>query len=315
MTRPRAHGLTRSVQDRLRNVARRENRPYAEILQHYGLERYLYRLSMTPQSDRFVLKGALLMRVWDGAETRATRDIDLLGPTDVSAEEVEQLIRDCATVEVAPDGVEIVPNSVRVTPIRIPDKHVGFRAKFDGFMAKSRLRFQVDVGAGDAVVPEPVQLEYPVLLAFPAPRLRAYTPYTTIAEKFEAIVKLDLANTRMKDYFDLAALAANLVFDGEILRSAVAGTFRSRGIEVPRETPPGLGDGFAQAPEKIVQWKAFVRKSRLEDRTWPLDETVARIRDFLMPAVRAAAEDELFEMMWSPGGPWQSPAAERKRSH
>ena len=306
MIRPRPHGLTRSVQDRLRNAARSENRPYAEILQHYGLERYLYRLSRTPQSDRFVLKGALLMRIWDGAETRATRDIDLLGPSDVSAEEVEQLVRDCATVEVTPDGIEIEADSVRVTPIRIPDKHVGFRARFDGFLAKSRLRFQIDVGAGDSVVPEPIELDYPVLLAFPAPRLRAYTPYTTIAEKFEAIVKLDLANTRMKDYFDLAALAANLEFDGEILGSAVAGTFESRGIEVPKELPPGLEEVFAQAPEKIVQWKAFVRKSRLEKRAGPLDETVARIREFLMPIVRAAGKTQTFEMRWPPGGPWRS---------
>ncbi len=305
MTRPRASGLTKSVQDRLRNVARQENRPYAEILQHYGLERYLYRLSRTPQSDRFVLKGGLLMRVWDGAQSRATRDIDLLGPTDVSAEEVEQLVRDCAVVEVTPDGVEIEADSVRVTPIRIPDKHVGFRARFDGYLGRSRLRFQIDVGTGDSVVPEPVALDYPALLAFPEPRLLAYTPYTAIAEKFEATVKLDLANTRMKDYFDLAALAANLEFDGETLKSAVTRTFESRGIEIPAGPPPGLENGFARAPEKIVQWKAFVRKSRLEDRAWPLGDTVERIRVFLMPAVRAAAGNEEIAMRWRPGGPWQ----------
>lgn len=306
MNRPRAHGLTRSVQDRLRDLARRENRPYAEILQHYGLERYLYRLSQTPQSDRFVLKGALMMRIWDGAQSRPTRDIDLLGPTDISAAEVEQLVRDCVAVEVEADGIDLDPDSVRVTPIRIPEKHVGFRARFDGFLAKSKLRFQVDIGTGDSVVPEPVVVEYPVLLAFPAPRLRAYTPYTTIAEKFEAIVKLDLANTRMKDYFDLAALAANMEFDGEILAAALRRTFENRGIEVPRDTPPGLQEGFAEAAEKAVQWKAFVRKSRLEDRALPLHETLAKIRDFLTLAVGAVAENEAFEMRWPPGGPWQS---------
>ncbi|MCP3958710.1 MAG: nucleotidyl transferase AbiEii/AbiGii toxin family protein [bacterium] len=292
------------MQDRLRNLARRNNRPYAEMLQLYGLERYLYRLSQTTQ--RFVLKGALMMRVWDGAPSRPTRDIDLLGPTGITAEEVEQLVRDCVAVDVAPDGVELEPESIRVTPIRIPKKQVGFRARFDGYLARSRLRFQIDIGTGDGVVPEPVLIDYPVLLEFPAPRLRAYTPYTTIAEKFEAIVKLDLANTRMKDYFDLAALAEGLELDGEILVSALARTFESRGIEIPEEPPPGLSDGFAWAAEKIVQWKAFLRKSLLEGRALPLDETVATIRDFLMPAVNAAAKRKPFTMTWSPGGPWRS---------
>ena len=304
--RPRARGLTESVLARLRNLARQQNRAYAELLQLYGLERYLYRLSRSAQSDRFVLKGALMMRVWDGTESRPTRDIDLHGPADISAGEVEHLIRECAQTQVQDDGVELDLESLRVTRIRIPDQHVvGFRAKFDGFIAKTKLRYQIDVGAGDVVVPDPVMVIFPTLLEFPSPRLRAYTPYTTIAEKFEAMVKLELANTRMKDYFDLAALADRLTLDGPTLANALRGTFAGRAIKLPASTPLGLGPEFVQAEYKEAQWKAFVRKNRLEDRALPFADTVMKIRDFLMPAVSAVARDELFKFTWTAGGPWR----------
>lgn len=306
MIRSQAKGLTQSVLDRLKNLARSENRPYAEYLQLYALERFLYRLSQIPQSHRFILKGALMLRIWEGVESRPTRDIDLLGPIDISADEVEALIRECATVDVPPDGVDLDPESIRVIPIRIPDLHVGFRARFDGYMARTKLRFQIDIGTGDSVVPEPVTIEYPVLLGFPPPRLRAYTPYTTVAEKFEAIVKLGLANTRLKDYFDFVALSAKLDFDGEILTSALTQTFGRRGIELPTATPSGLTDDFFLKPEKIIQWEAFVRKNRLEGSALPLDIAVVRARDFLMPAVNAAARKEPFPMIWPPGGPWET---------
>ncbi len=306
MRRPRAHGLTRSVQDRLRNLARCDGRPYAELLQLWALERYLYRLSRLPHSDRFVLKGALMMRVWQGLDSRPTRDIDLLGPVDITAAAVERLIRDSILVEVPPDGLDLDPESIQISPIRVPEKQVGFRAKFDGFLARSRLRFQVDIGTGDDVVPDPVLVEFPTLLDFPSPRMRAYTPYTSIAEKFQAIVKLELANTRMKDYFDLALLAIRLAFDGEILTSALIRTFEGRGTVLPKDTPPGLEDAFAESEVKVAQWQAFVRKSLLQETALSLSATVTRARQFLMPAVQAAAASEPFPMSWTPGGPWQS---------
>lgn len=297
--------MTQSVHDRLRALARSAGRPYAEVLQLYALERFLYRLSLSPHHDRFILKGALMLRVWHGLETRPTRDIDLLGPVGITDSEVEQVVRDCFLAEVAPDGLEFTPDSIRVTPIRIPEQHIGFRAKFDGHLARIRLRFQIDIGTGDSVIPEPVRIDYPTLLDFPSPRIRAYTPYTSIAEKFEAIVKLDLANTRMKDYFDLNHLSTTLALDGEILALALKQTFGRREMKLPTEAPPGLGGSFTESPEKSLQWTAFVRKSQLEDHALSLDATVARVREFLMPVVKAAAMHEPFLLRWPAGGPWQ----------
>jgi Nucleotidyl transferase AbiEii toxin, Type IV TA system len=314
VTRPRPHGLTRSVQDRLRNIARSENRPYAELLQLYALERFLYRLSLSPQGARFILKGALMMHVWEGMPSRPTRDIDLLGPVGITEAEVEQAIRDCLAAEVIADGIELDSESIRIRPIRVAELHVGFRANLDGFLARSELRFQIDVGTGDNVVPRPVRIDYPTLLDFPSPRIMAYTPYTTIAEKFEALVKLDLANTRMKDFFDLDLLAARLEFDGEILARALGKTFSSRGIELSAETPTGLGERFAQSPVKNAQWQAFVRKGRLEQRAQTLDATVARVRRFLMPVVSATANQETFSLRWPPGGPWYPKEANREET-
>lgn len=296
-------GRVRSIQDRLVQLAKRRNVPHAEILQHYGLERFLYRLSRSAHGQRFILKGALVLQIWQGASARPTRDIDLLGPLSLTATELEAIVADCLRLDGGDDGVTFVEGSLTVVPIRAQAEQVGFRVQLDGHLGTSRLRFQIDVGVGDAVSPAPVLADYPTLLDLPGPRLLVYTPYTIVAEKFNALVTLGGANSRMKDFFDLAQLAASESFDGIVLQSAIRAAFAARSTVVPTTLPEGLEQGFSQLPQKQAQWNAFMRNRRRADLS--LEDAVAQARAFLMPVCSAEGERQPFAATWNPGGPWR----------
>jgi len=228
VSRPQASALVYSIQARLKNAAREGGRPFAELLELYAVERFLHRLGRSPLRDHFVLKGALLLRHWLGADTRPTRDIDLLGPVDLGQERLRELLSDLLRLAVEDDGIEFSLDSIAVRPIRAESPVLGLRAKFDAHLGRTRLRYQVDVGQGDAVFPETVELVPGGLLGMPMASLRAYTPYTTVAEKLEAMVVLGDANSRTKDYYDLLQLPRGLAFDGPTLVESIRRTFARR---------------------------------------------------------------------------------------
>ena len=200
----RATGFVHSIQDRLKNEARARNRPFSELLELYAVERFLHRLGRSAERERFVLKGALLLRQWLGGDTRPTRDIDLLGPVGTDAEHLHEILRELLALGVEDDGVAFRPDTIVVAPIRRDSPIMGWRAHFDAALGRIRLRYQVDVGLGDAVFPATVEVVPGGLLGLPMASVRAYTPYTAIAEKVEAMVVLGEANSRVKDYYDVA---------------------------------------------------------------------------------------------------------------
>jgi hypothetical protein len=195
-------GLTNvaaSVRARLLNKARAEERPFAELLQYYAMERFLYRLSESPHRDRFVLKGALMFSIWGGPATRATKDIDLLSSRTEGVNALVGAVSECLQTGVASDGLTFDPGSVTGEEIRIDAEYNGVRLRFRGTLGSARVSVQVDVGFGDVVTPGAELLTFPTLLDLPAPKLAMYTPETAIAEKVEAMVALGAANTRLKD--------------------------------------------------------------------------------------------------------------------
>lgn len=272
-------GLARSVQVRLSRHAKAIGTDPNLVLTRYSVERFLYRLSRSPYADRFVLKGALLLLAWLGDTLRPTRDADLLGLGDMSDDVLRQIFADVCDVEVESDAMTYFADTVRVEPIRIEDSYGGQRVTLVASIGAARLRVQVDVGIGDAVVPPPTWLDYPCLLDLPRPRLRAYSPETVIAEKLHAIVILGLRNSRMKDYFDLQALAREGALDAIQAAEAIAATFERRNTLLPDGWPPGLGDEFARDATKRTQWKAFLEKNRLNAP--PLAEVVEAVRRFV----------------------------------
>ena len=294
-----------SVRDRLLNRARAENRPFNELLQYYVIERFLYRLSRSQHASHFVLKGALMIQVWGGHLGRSTKDIDLLGRSDNAVESVEAAIRDCLQVEVEDDGVRFDVASIEGKEIVADAEYVGARIRFLAFVGEARLTVQVDVGFGDAIVPAPEPVSYPTLLDFEAPQLMGYPPESTIAEKLQAMVALDRANSRMKDFFDLWLLARDREFEGKRLVEAIRSTFDRRDTPVPEEAPFGLSEEFAEDPLKQTQWNAFLRKTRIAEPPPELGELIALLHEFLMPPLRAASRHESYQAIWSAGGPWK----------
>lgn len=263
---------------RLLNLSKARNVAFDQILTRFALERLLYRLGSTSHRERFLLKGALMFDLWVDEPLRPTRDADFLGFGANDLPSLETAFREICAVPVE-DGIEFDATTVKATEIRKDDHYGGVRITFMGTVAGARCPIQVDIGFGDAVTPAPEDVQYPVLLDdFPAPSLRAYPRYTAIAEKFEAIASLGMANSRMKDFFDLWVLTRQSTLDRDILKRALTATFERRGTDLHATAPIGLTDEFASDPAKQVQWRAFIAKGRLDAPS--LSEVVTYLRGY-----------------------------------
>jgi hypothetical protein len=314
-----------SVHDRLLNRARETERSFNELLQYWAIERFLFRLAQTPHAkEDFVLKGALLLQARGAATGRPTRDIDLLrrgGPAE--AEHLVEVVRACCRVDVADDGMRFDPESIEAEQISRDAEYEGGRIRFRGYLGNARVPMQLDVGVGDALVPGPVAVEYPELLDYGKPRLRGYTLESLIAEKFQVLVSWAEANTRMKDFYDLASLAGRFPFDGARIAGALSATFERRGTPLPpaKEDVPALGPAFYEDRATLQQWEAFLRKARLGEEApsssegegpppssggLTLGKVCDRIAAFLLPPSEALAAGDPFESEWIPGGPWRA---------
>ena len=298
--------LGASVRQRLLNQSRAQGRPFQELLQYFAMERFLFRLAQSPFADRFILKGALLLTAWRAPMARPTIDIDLAGRTSNELDHIKELVGTVCDVVVEPDGIEFNRDSIEVTRIKEDADYEGVRVKFHAVLAKARVPMQIDIGFGDVVVPEPTKIEYPTLLDFPAPSLQAYPRETVIAEKLEALTKLGLLNSRMKDYYDIALLSRMYPFEGRNLIGAIVATFRHRGTRIEAE-PIGLTDAFYTDPARAVQWRAFIRRSRFTEQPGE-ERLVVDIRQFALPVLAAAGDEKPFEACWLPGGPWERSA-------
>ena len=304
-------GLAASVQARLVQHAKATGFDPNVVFARYGTERFLYRLSQSPYADRFILKGALLMLVWLGETIRPTRDADLLGFGDLSRASLTQILQDVCAVPVQPDGLEFLVSSIDVSPIRPTDAYGGTRGTVKARLGNARLHVQIDVGIGDAIVPAPEWLEYPSLLGFPPPRLRVYRPETAIAEKLHAMVELGEANSRMRDFFDIYALAEQCRFSGDILAAAVRATFERRRTPIPESLPLALTPEFAALGTKLSQWRGFLSKSGVNLAPRELAQVIRTNAGFLGSVIDSARTGVPLNMIWPPGGPWQ-PDGDRK---
>jgi hypothetical protein len=296
--------MAHSVHQRLLDAAKKIRRPFNDLLQYYAMERFLYRLAQTPHRNALLLKGALLLRVWGIPSARPTIDIDMTSPQDISASDLLLIIQESMAVSVN-DGLTFHADTIRTEPIEKGTDFQGIRFLFRASLGNARIFLQMDIGQKDAVTPDPVWIELPSLLDFAPPRLLAYTPYSTIGEKFHAMVTLGRANSRMKDYFDIQVLARNLTFQGTTLQAAILAIFKKRQIPIPNSVPIGLTMEFTEDPMKQIQWGAFIK--RLVDNVEPLtlEETVDSIREFIMPPLVASNEGKVFDSVWSAGGPWR----------
>ena len=294
-----------SVRQRLLNRSRERGEDFQLVLTYYTVERLLYRLSRSAHHERFVLKGAMLFSVWSGAPHRATRDLDLLGYGDSAVSALGNILREIFHTTVEEDGLEFLEESIRGQEIRDEQEYEGVRLTFIARLAGARIPIRVDIGFGDAVSPPPEMVRYPTLLDFPAPRLLAYPREGVVAEKFQAMVMLGIANSRMRDFFDLWFLAQRFEFAGPRLCRAIQATFDRRKTPLPLRVPLALTPEFHGDGNKQLQWRAFLRRAGLEAHRTGLPRVAQSLRGFLLPPAAALAKSMPFDMIWSPGGPWR----------
>jgi Nucleotidyl transferase AbiEii toxin, Type IV TA system len=277
--------LVASVRQRLLNLAKERGEDFNFVLLRYGLERLLFRLGESRSAGLFVLKGAMLFPLWSGSPHRATKDMDLLGNGPPQIDRFVDILREVAAIE-GTDGIVFLPETVTGIAIREEARYEGIRITLEGRLGVAKLALQVDIGFGDAVTPAPAEASYPALLAdMPPPRLRVYARETAIAEKLEAMVQLGIANSRMKDFFDIWFLSRNFEFDEDTLRKAIQATFGRRQTPIPTVMPLALTTAFATDPAKAIQWRAFIAKSRLSATPPSLDEIIRVLAKFLGPVL------------------------------
>jgi len=294
-----------SVRARLLDLSRARGEDFQLALTRYGLERLMYRLSQSVHAERFVLKGAMLFLLWNEEPHRPTRDVDFLGLGDMSEDALREMFRDICRVPVEEDGVTFDPESVQVEPIRDDTEYGGLRVTLAGELSGARIPVQADVGVGDAVTPGAVTVGYPVLLDGPAPALATYPRETVVAEKYQAMVAFGIANSRMKDYYDLWVLAREYAFDAAILGKAIRNTFQRRRTAIPEGTPMGLRTEFSGDRQKVAQWRAFLsRMSPARPEAAPDLDAVCGLLDAFLAVPTRAAHDDHLQSHWPPGGPW-----------
>jgi predicted nucleotidyltransferase component of viral defense system len=304
MSKRDVSNLPHSVRQKLLNIARQTGDDVNRVNIRYVIERLLYRISASEHASSFVLKGAMLFSVWVPVPYRSTMDLDLLGQGDLSAEKLPDIFKALCRMNVPPDGVRFDAETVTVYDIRENQEYVGSRVKLIAYIDTARIVVQVDIGIGDSVVPRPTMVEYPALLDFPMPRIRAYPKEAVVAEKFHAMATLGMINSRMKDFYDIWVLASDFEFKGPILSKSIASTFKRRSTPLPSSEPVFFTTAFAGDPIKLLQWNSFVAKGAFAKVEKDLSVVMALLVRFLMSPVEALCKAIPFDKTWPPGGPW-----------
>jgi predicted nucleotidyltransferase component of viral defense system len=281
----RVKNMGASIRARLLALAKERNQPFDLLLTRYTLERLLYRLSTSRHRDHFVLKGAMLLAGALDDPFRPTRDLDLLGFGDPAPDAMIQVFREICAID-ANDAVTFDVAAIAADRVRDDAEYGGLRIKTNAVVDGARARVVVDIGFGDAIEPGLVDIDLPVLLGQPAPRLRAYPYETVIAEKFQAMALLGLANTRLKDFYDVWVLSRTRELDSDRLARAIAATFARRQTPIPVEIPDALTPAFAADSGKQRQWAAFIKDVGVNPGS--LVSVVEHLAGFLMPIAAAA---------------------------
>ena len=301
---PEIKNLAASVRGRLQNKAQETKRAFGEVLQYYGMERFLFRLSSSKYSEAFILKGALMFTAWQMPERRITLDIDLLARHANGVEIIEAAIRDICVVKVPEDGLVFKPDSVKGRIIKEDAEYSGVRIKLMGYLERAKISMQIDFGFGDVIYPSAQKIKYPVLLDFPAPELKGYTPESVVSEKFEAMVKLGDLNSRMKDFYDLWSMMRQFDFEGGALVQAVRKTFEHRKTMLPVARPFFSQAIYEKNSMNNTRWKAFLSTTQIKNAPDDLGIVAQTIESFLLEPVKAINDGRDFDAHWHAPGPW-----------
>lgn len=294
--------LSASVRQRLLNLSRERREDFQYILTRYGVERLLFRLSQSDYKSKFILKGATLIRIWSGKEYRPTRDIDFLGYGEYSEEELIEIFRNICSIDVESDGLNFDLDSITVENIRADNEYAGNRIKINSTIENTRIRIQIDLAYGDAVIPSVKKIKYPTLLDFSAPNILIYPPESVVAEKLHALISLGIANTRMKDIYDILELSRIFSFNGNKIMMAIKKTFDRRKTVIPSDIPIAFTEKFINA--KNQNWKAFLSRSGLENDSILFSDIINELSLFILPILDAFTKKSNFPKKWDRNKEW-----------
>lgn len=292
-----------SIRAKLAEIARRDGENFENVLVRYASERFLYRLSKSVHKDKFLLKGAALLSLWFNERHRPTRDLDFLGFGASDIPTLEEIIKEICRIDFA-DGLQFLADTVTGEKIREEEAYQGVRLEFRAMLGNARIPIRVDIGFGDAVTPQYEDVEFPTILDSPAARIKVYPKETVIAEKFEAMVRFGIANSRMKDFWDVHLLISEFDFEGNVTQSAVVATFENRRTPFPTGVPIALTRDFSQNLRVVGLWSAFLSRNRIE-RFTDLTEVIAKLNEFFTPIVTSVQTQTAFNKNWSPRTGWQ----------
>lgn len=287
-----------SIKQKLLNKAKAEKRPFNEILQYYAMERFLYRLSLTNHVDCYILKGALMLRVWNSPESRPTKDIDMLAKTENSEENIISQIHDILYQKVDDDGLTFDFESINTERITEDADYKGIRLNFLCFLGNTKINMKIDIGFGDTVFPEPKKEKLPTILNHAPPILFSYSRESAVAEKFEAMIKHGYLNSRMKDFYDIWLLSRMFQFELQNLKKAVTRTFKQRGTEINHPIEAFTSDYISSHRQ---MWSAFRKRLNQENIPISFEIIVKEIAVFLNPVIKQANS----EMIWNAKGAWK----------
>jgi len=294
-----------SVHAKLKNKADEAKQPFQEILQYYAMERFLYRFSKSPHSNDFVLKGGLMIYGLGVPMRRPTRDIDFLGNTKETKENVSSIIRDILSISVPDDGMVFNVDTLKISETQIDADNNGLRATFIGYLGQSSIPMQIDVGYSDALATNAINIDYPVILVgTDSPRLKGYPLEAIVSEKLHAMVRFAELNSRWKDYYDIWLISNTFEFESHKLEEAIQMTFNTRATKVPSVIPPGLIDDFASGNE--ANWKGFLHKNRFQhEEIEELKSITRKIWLFLKyPLQELESGRQVNSKRWLPGKGW-----------
>lgn len=248
--------LGESIRQRLKNLSEQRNRPFDEILRYYAMERFLYRLSLSPYAEKFFLKGGLMLKVWDSMDYRATMDIDLLARTSNQIDNLQHIITEVSEIICEDDGISFDTQKLILRNTQTGGDYNGVSSSFSAKLFTTKMPVLIDIGFNDVIIPKPQRIQYPTLLGMPKPVLLSYTLETVIAEKLESIVKLALVNTRMKDFYDLWIIFRHYEIKSEKLIIAIREVFANR--KTPLQRPIAFTRAFYDTKETQQRWNNFL---------------------------------------------------------
>lgn len=303
MTTSKPKNISASVRQRLFNLAQTSTRPFQEILQYYMMERFIDRFSRSSYKNKFILKGGLMFSIWNLSASRPTRDIDFSGITSNNPKNIHKIITNICQIN-SNDGVAFLDKTIECEPIQEQNEYTGIRSTFLAELDKSKIKMQIDIGFGDIIYPDPIAFEYPTLLDMPSPRVKGYTPETLISENLHTMFRHGIANSRMKDIYDIWLLSRQFTFSGDRLSEAIEKTFHNRGMEIKEQEPLIFSNTFKNDQTKNQQWNAFINKNTLSTLPNDFIEAMDQIEPFIAPILYSYKSDKNFDLVWHPPGPW-----------